>query len=337
MSRLVAGNARLEGVMKLPRRRLLQLAAGALALPASTPIARAQTYPSRPVRILVGFPAGNGTDIVARLAGQKLSERLGKSVVIENRPGAGGSIATEIVVKAAPDGYILVAVGNSAAIDASLYDNLNYNFIRDIAPVAGVARAGFVLVLTPAFPAKTVAEFIAYAKANPGKINMASAGNGTAPHVFGELFMMMTGVNMLHVAYRGPYFSDLIAGQVQGLFSPISQSIPYIQTAKLRALAVTSATRQASLPDVPTVAEFVPGYEASGWYGIGAPKTTPAAIIDRLNKEMNVALADPDMKTRLNDIGADPMPMTPAEFGKFIADETEKWGKVIRAANIKAE
>ena len=322
--------------MKFSRRRFLHLAAGAIALPAWSPIARAQTYPTRPVHLLVGFPAGNGTDIVARLAGQKLSERLGKSFVIENRPGAGGSIATESVVKAAPDGYTLLAVGNSAAIDASLYDNLNYNFIRDIAPVAGVAVAGFVLVLTPAFPARTVAEFIAYAKANPGKINIASTGNGSLSQLCGELLKTMTGVDMVQVGYRTSPAPDLIAGQVQALFAPISQSIAYIQSGKLRALAVTSATRQASLPDVPTVAESVPGYEASGWYGIGAPKSTPAAIIDRLNTEMTAALADPDMKTRLNDIGAEPMPMTPAEFGKFVADETEKWGKVIRTANIKA-
>jgi len=322
--------------MKLPRRKLLQLAASAVVLTASRPIARAQTYPTRPVRLLVGFPAGNGTDIVARLAGQKLSERLGKSFVIENRPGAGGSIATQAVVKAAPDGYTLLAVGNSAAIDASLYDNLNYNFIRDIAPVAGVARAGFVLVLTPAFPAKTIADLIAYAKANPGKINVASTGNGSLSQLCGELFKTMAGVDLVQVGYRTSPLPDLIAGQVQALFAPISQSISYIQSGKLRALAVTAATRQASLPDVPTVAESVPGYEASGWYGIGAPKTTPAAIIDRLDTEMTAALADPDMKTRLNDIGAEPMPMTPAEFGKFVADETDKWGKVIRTANIKA-
>jgi tripartite-type tricarboxylate transporter receptor subunit TctC len=287
--------------------------------------------------MIVGFPAGNGTDIVARLAGQKLSERLGQSVVIENRPSAGGSLATETVVKAAPDGYTLLAVGNSAAIDASLYGNLHYNFIRDIAPVAGVARAAFVLVLTPAFPAKTVAEFIAYARANPGKINIASTGNGSLSQLCGELFKTMAGVDMVQVGYRTSPVPDLIAGQVQALFSPMSQAIAYIRAGQLRALAVTSATRQASLPDVPTVAEYVPGYEAGGWYGIGAPKATPAAAIGRLNEEMNVALADPDMKTRLNDIGADPMPMTSAEFGKLIADETEKWGKVIRAANIKPE
>jgi tripartite-type tricarboxylate transporter receptor subunit TctC len=323
--------------MKLSRRKLLQLAAGAIAVPAPSPIAWADTYPSRPVHMIVGFPAGNGTDIVARLAGQKLSERIGQSFVIENRPGAGGSIATETVVKAAPDGYTLLAVGNSAAIDASLYNNLQYNFIADIAPVAGVARAAFVLVLTPAFPAKTIAEFIAYAKANPGKINIASTGNGSLSQLCGELFKTMAGVDMVQVGYRTSPLPDLIAGQVQALFSPMSQAIPYIQSGKLRALAVTSATRQASLPDVPTVAEFVPGYEAGGWYGIGAPKTTPAAIIDRLNKEMGVALADSDMKTRLNDIGAEPLPMTSAEFGKLIADETEKWGRVIRAADIKPE
>jgi tripartite-type tricarboxylate transporter receptor subunit TctC len=323
--------------MKLFRRKFLQLAAGAAALPTLSSIARAQTYPSRPVHILVGFPAGNGTDIVARLAGQQLAARLGKSFVIENRPGAGGSLATEAVVKAAPDGYTLLAVGNSAAIDATLYGNLHYNFIRDVAPVAGIARAAFVLLLTPAFPAKTVAEFIAYAKANPGKINIASTGNGSLSQLCGELFKTMAGVDMVQVGYRTSPVPDLLGGQVQALFSPMSQAIPYIQGNKLRALAVTSARRQTSLPEIPTVAESLPGYEASGWYGIGAPKATPAAIIDRLNQAMTAALADPDMKTRLNDIGADPMPMTPEEFGKLIADETEKWGKVIRAANIKPE
>jgi tripartite-type tricarboxylate transporter receptor subunit TctC len=323
--------------MKLPRRKLLHLSGGAIALAASAPIARAETYPSRPVRMIVGFPAGNGTDIVARLAAQKLSERLGQTLVIENRPGAGGSIGAEAVASAAPDGYTLLAAGTSAAIDASLYDNLKYNFIRDIAPVAGVARAPYVLVLTPAFPAKTVAEFITYAKANPGKINMASTGNGSLSHLCGELLKTMAGIDMVQVPYRTSPLPDLLGGQVQGLFSPISQSIGYIRSGKLRALAVTWPTRHASLPDVPTVAEFVPGHEASGWYGVSAPKSTPAAIIDRLNKEVNVTLADPDMKIRLNDIGADPMLMTPAEFGRFIADETEKWGKVIRAANIKPD
>ena len=323
--------------MKHSRRKLLQLAAGALAPPVPFSAARAKTYPSRPVRMIVGFPAGNGTDIVARLVGQKLSERLGQSFVIENRPGAGGSIGAEAVVKAAPDGYTLLEVGTFAAIDAALYDNLHYNFVRDIAPVAGVARLPYVLVLTPAFPAKTVAEFITYAKANPGKINIASTGNGSFAQLCGELFKTMAGIDMVQVAYRTSPLPDLLAGQVQALFSPISQSISYIRAEKLRALAVTSATRHVSLPNVPTVAEFVPGYEASGWYGIGAPKATAAAIIDRLNKETIAVLADPDTKMRLNDIGADPMPMSSAAFGKLIADETEKWDGVIRAANIKPE
>jgi tripartite-type tricarboxylate transporter receptor subunit TctC len=323
--------------MKLPRRRFLHLAAGAAVLPAVSRMAQADTYPSRPVRMIVGFPASNASDIVARLAAQKLSERLGQSFAIENRPGAGGSIGAEAVVNATPDGYTLLGASTSAAINATLYDHLNFNFLRDIAPVAGIARAPYVLVLTPSFPAKTVPEFIAYAKANPGKINMASAGNGSLSHLCGELFKSMTGIDMVHVPYRTSFLPDLFAGQIQVVFSPISQSIEYIRTGKLRALAVTSAARQASLPDVPAVAEFVPGYEASGWYGIGAPKNTPAEIIDRLNKENNLALADADMKARLNDLGAVPMPVTPAEFATFLATDTEKWGKLIHAANIKPE
>jgi tripartite-type tricarboxylate transporter receptor subunit TctC len=281
--------------MKLPRRTFLHLAAGTIGLPASSPIARAAAYPSRPVRMIVGFPAGNGTDIVARLVGQKLSERFGQPFVIENRPGAGGSIATEAFVNAASDGYTLLVAGTSAAIDASLYDNLHYNFIHDVAPIAGVARMPYVLVLTPAFPAKSLAEFIAYAKANPGTINMASTGNGSLSNLCGQLLKTMAGIDMVQVAYRTSPLPDLFAGQVQGLFSPISQSRAYISTGKLRALAVTSITRQASLSDVPSVAEFVPRYEASGWYGIGAPKATPAEIIDLLSKTTDVALADPDM------------------------------------------
>ncbi len=323
--------------MMIHRRRLLRWAASAAALPALAKFAHADTYPARPVRMVVGFPASNASDIVARLAAQKLSERLGQSFVVENRPGAGGNIAVEFVVNAAPDGYTLLAASTSAAINATLYDKLNFNFLRDIAPVAAVARAPYVFVVTPSFPANTVPEFIAYAKANPGKINMASAGNGSLSHLCGEMFMTMAGIDMVHVPYRTSFLPDLFAGQIQTVFSPISQSIEYVRSGKLRALAVTSAERQASLPNIPALAEFVPGYEASGWYGLGAPRQTPAEIVDRLNKEMNAALAQPDMKARLNDLGAVPMTSTPAEFGAFLTADTAKWGKVIRAANIKPE
>jgi tripartite-type tricarboxylate transporter receptor subunit TctC len=323
--------------MKLPRRRVLHLAAGVLALPAVARIARAETYPTRPVRMIVGFPASNASDIVGRFAGQILSERLGQSFVIENRPGAGGNIGAEAVVNASPDGYTLLLISPSAAANATLYDNLNFNFMRDIAPVAGIARAPYVLVLNPDVPAKTVPEFIAYAKANPGKINMASAGNGSLSHMCGELFMTMAGVDMVHVPYRGSFLPDMLAGQVQAVFSPISQSIGYIRSNKLRALAITFATRETTLPDIPAVAEFVPGYEASGWYGLGAPKSTPADIVGRLSQEITAALDDPTKKAQLADLGADPMPMTPAEFGAFIGAETEKWGKVIRSANIRPD
>jgi len=319
------------------RRQFLRLAAGASALPALPCVARAQTYPTQPVRLIVGFPAGNASDILARLIAQSLSERLGQQFVVENRPGAGGNVGTEVVVRALPDGYTLLLVLSSNAYSATLYTNLNFNFIRDIAPVASIVDAPYAMAVNPLVPARTVPEFIAYAKANPGKLNMASAGIGGATHVFGELFMMMAGVNLLHVPYRGNFIPDLLGGQVQVVFAPITHLIEYIRTGKLRALAITSATRSAALPDIPTMAEFVSGYEASGWYGIGAPKNTPAEIIDRLNKEINAALADPKMKARLADLGAVPMPMTPAEFGKFISSETEKWGKVIRAANIKPE
>jgi len=323
--------------VRFSRRRFVQLAAGASALSSVATIARADTYPTRPVRMVVGFPASNASDIVARLAGQKLSERLGQSFIVENRPGAGGNIAVEFVVNAAPDGYTLLAASTSAAINATLYEHLSFNFLRDIVPVAGVARAPYVLVVTPAFPATTVAEFTAYAKANPGKINMASAGNGSLSHLCGELFKTMAGIDMVHVPYRTSFLPDLFAGQIQVVFSPISQSIEYVRSGKLRALAVTSATRQPSLPDIPAVAEFVPGYEASGWYGIGAPKNTPADIVVSLNTAMNSTLAEADMKTRLNELGAVPMPTTPAEFASFLAADTEKWGKVIRAADIKPE
>jgi tripartite-type tricarboxylate transporter receptor subunit TctC len=322
--------------MKLARRSFLHLATGAAALPAFARLAGAQAYPSRPARIVVGFPASNASDVVARLAGQALSERLGQQFVIENRPGAGGNIGTEVVVNAPPDGYTLLSISPSTTINATLYDNLNFNFIRDIAPVAGVALAPYVMVLDPSLPAKTVPEFIAYAKANPGKINMASAGNGSLSHMCGELFKAMAGVNMVHVPYRGSFLPDLLGGQVQVVFSPISQSIGYIRAGQLRALAITTATRQAVLPDIPPMGDFVPGYEASGWYGIGAPRNTSVEITDRLSKEINAALRDPKITAQLADIGAVPMPMTPAEFGKFLAAETEKWGKVIYAANIKA-
>jgi tripartite-type tricarboxylate transporter receptor subunit TctC len=323
--------------VRFSRRRFVQLAASASALSSIARPARADSYPTRPVRMVVGFPASNASDIVARLAGQKLSERLGQSFIVENRPGAGGNIAVEFVVNAAPDGYTLLAASTSAAINATLYEHLSFNFLRDIAPVAGVARAPYVLVVTPAFPATTVAEFTAYAKANPGKINMASAGNGSLSHLCGELFKTMAGIDMVHVPYRTSFLPDLFAGQIQVVFSPISQSIEYVRSGKLRALAVTSATRQPSLPDIPAVAEFVPGYEASGWYGIGAPKNTPADIVVSLNTAMNSTLAEADMKTRLNELGAVPMPTTPAEFASFLAADTEKWGKVIRAADIKPE
>jgi tripartite-type tricarboxylate transporter receptor subunit TctC len=325
--------------MTLPRRRFLHLAAGAAVLPAVSRIAWGQAYPSRPVRVVVGFPAGGTVDTFARMMGQWLSERLGQPSVIENRLGAAGNIATEAVVRAPPDGYTLLMVNPPNAINATLYEKLNYNFIRDIAPVAGIIRVPNVMVVNPSFPAETVPEFIAYAKANPGKINMASAGNGTSIHVSGELFKMMTGVNMVHVPYRGgpPALTDLIGGQVQVMFDNITTSIEYIRAGKLRPLAVTTATRWEGLPDVPTVSDFVPGYEASSWSGIGVPRNTPADIIDKLNKEINAALADARMKTRLADLGGTVLPGSPADFGKFIADETEKWGKVIRAANIKPE
>jgi tripartite-type tricarboxylate transporter receptor subunit TctC len=325
--------------MKLPRRRFLHLTAGAAALPAVSRFAWAQAYPTRPVRLIVPFAAGGSTDITARLMGQWLSERLGQPFVTENRPGAGTNIGTEAVVRAPPDGYTLLLVGPPSAINATLYDKLNFNFIRDIAPVAGVIRVPNVMVVNPSVPAKTVPEFIAYAKTNPRKVNMASSGNGTSPHVAGELFKLMSGVDLVHVPYRGgaPALTDLIAGQVQVYFATTPASIEYIRAGTLRALAVTTAARSEALPDVPTVGEFVPGYEASGWFGVGAPKSTPAEIIDKLNREINAGLADAKIKERLVDLGGTVLALSPAEFGKLIADETEKWGKVIRATNIKAE
>jgi tripartite-type tricarboxylate transporter receptor subunit TctC len=323
--------------MKLPRRNFLHLVAGAAALPAVSRVARAQAYPSRPVRIIVPIAPAGSADIVARLVSQWLSERLGQPFIIENRPGSGGNIGTEAVVRAPADGYTLLVVGAWNAINATLYENLKFSFIRDITPVAGVARYSNVMVLHPSFPAKTVPEFIAYAKANPGKISMASAGNGTPSHVSGELFKMMAGVNMVHVPYRGggPALTDLLAGQVQVMFPTTVASIEYIRAGRLRALAVNSAARSDALPGVPTVGEFLPGYEASGWSGIGAPKNTPAKIVDKLNTEVNAALADPNTKARLADLGGEVFALSPADFANLIAEETEKWGKVIRSANIK--
>jgi tripartite-type tricarboxylate transporter receptor subunit TctC len=325
--------------MNLPRRRFLHLAAGAAALPAVSRIAWAQAYPTRPVRIIVGFAPGGTADIIARLMGQWLSERLGRPFVIENRSGGATNIATETVVRAPADGYTLLMVGTTQAINATLYDKLNFHFIRDIAPVAGIVVGPNVMVVSPSVPATTVSEFIAYAKANAGKLNMASGGIGSTGHVSGELFKMMAGINIGHVPYRGggAALTDLLAGQVQVYFSPLPAAIEYIRAGKLRALAVTTAARSEALPDIATVAEFVPDYEASVWVGIGAPKATPAEIVDQLNKEVNAALDDPKMKARLADLGGTPLPGSPAQFGKLIAEETEKWGKVIRAANIKAE
>jgi len=325
--------------MKLPRRHFLQLAAGAAAFAAVSRIAQAQTYPTRLVRVIVPYPPGGPNDILARLMGQWLSERLGQPFVIDNRPGAGSNIGTEAVVKASPDGYTLLVVGTNSAINATLYGKLNFNFIRDIAPIATIIRQPQVMLVNPSFPAKTVPEFIAYAKANPGKINMASAGNGTGPHVAGELFKMMTGVDMIHVPYRGggPALTDLLAGRVQVMFLGPIGSIEYIRAGKLRALAVTTATRSDALPDIPTVGEFVPGYESSSWFGVGAPKNTPAEIVERLNKEINAALADPKMKARFADMGATVFASSPADFGKLMAEETEKWAKVVKFAGIKPD
>jgi tripartite-type tricarboxylate transporter receptor subunit TctC len=325
--------------VKLPRRTFLHLAGGAAALPAMRCLADAQTYPMRPVHVIVGFAPAGATDICARLMGQWLSERLSQQFVTENRPGAGSNIATEAVVRAPADGYTRLMVGPPAAFNATLYESLNFNFIRDIAPVAGIMRAPNVMVVNPAVPTKTVPEFVAYAKANLGKISMATGGNGTTQHIFGELFNMMAGVKLIPVAYRGgaPALLDLLGGQVQVVFAPIFEAIGYIRAGKLRSLAVTSATRSAVLPDIPTVGEFLPGYDGSGFFGVGAPRNTPAEIIQKLNSEINAGLADPTIKERLADLGGAPIPMTPAEFGKLIAAETEKWAKVIRTANIKVE
>ena len=318
--------------MNLPRRRFLQLAVGAAALLVTSGIARAQTYPTRSVRIIVAAAAGGPTDVIARLVGQRLTERLGRQFIIENRPGGSNNIGTEAVVRAVADGYTLLLVNTVNTVNATLFANLNYNFIRDIAPVAGITRLPLVMEVHPSVPAATVAEFIAYAKANPGRINMASGGNGTAPHMAGELFKAMTGVEIVHVPYRGsaPGLSDLLGGQVQVMFDAVSTSIAYIRTNKLRPLAVTTATRFPALPEVPTVGDFVPGYEATGWYGIGAPRNVPPEVIEKLNIEINAILADPKMQALLADNGGMSLAGSPADFGRLIGEETAKWAKLIR-------
>jgi tripartite-type tricarboxylate transporter receptor subunit TctC len=325
--------------MKFPRRQFLHLAAGAAAFPAISHIAAAQAYPARPVRLIVGFPPGGPNDILARLIGQWLSERLGQPFVVENRPSAGGNVATEAVVRAPPDGYTLLIVPTSAAINATLYEKLNFDVLRDIAPVAGIARAPNVIVVHPSFPAKTVPEFVAYAKANPGKLAMASPGNGTSPHVSGELFKMMAGVDIIHVPYRGsaPGLTDLLGGQVQAMFDAMPSTIAHIRSGKLRALAVTTATRSEALPDVPTVGDSIPGYEASAFFGVGAPRSTPSEIVETLNREINAALADPMIKARLADLGAAPHLLSPADFGKFLAEQTEKWATVVKFSGARAD
>jgi tripartite-type tricarboxylate transporter receptor subunit TctC len=325
--------------VKLPRRDFLHLAAGATALLAVSRFAWAQAYPTRPVRLIVPFGPAGATDITARLIGQWLSERLGQQFVIENRPGAGGNIGTEAVVRAAPDGYTLLYVTTANASNATLYDKLNFNFVRDIAPIAPIVGFPYIMVVNPSASAKTLPEFIAYAKTNPGKINMASPGIGSTPHVNGELFKMMTGTNLVHVPYRSAaaVMTDLLSGQVQLYFGTTASSLEYVRTGKLRALAVTIERRLDALPDIPTVGEFVPGYEASNWYGLGAPKNTPAEIVAKLNKEINAGLADPKLRARLADLGGTVLAGSPADFGKLIADETEKWGKVVKFVGIKAD
>jgi len=330
---------RLQAAFCSNRRRLLRLAAGAAALPAITRFARAQSYPTRPVRVIVPLAPAGTSDIIARLMGQWLSERLGQQFVIENRTGGGTTLGTEAVVRAPADGYTLLMIDVSAAFNATLYDKLNFNFIRDIAPVANVVRVPNLIAVHPSFPAKTVPEFIAYAKSKPGKITMATAGNGSIAHVFGELFKMMAGVNLVAVPYRGggPALIDILSGQVDVIFVPTTASIEYVRAGRLRALGVTGTTSVEILPDLPPVAEFVPGYEASSWFGIGAPRNTPAEIIDKLNSEINAGLADPKIKARFVDMGGAALPGSPADFGKLIVDETEKWAKVIRATNIKPD
>ena len=325
--------------MKIQRRKLLQLTASAVALQAVPYVARAQSYPSQPIRIIVAFAAGSGSDIFGRLMAQWLTERLGQTVLVENRPGGGGNIGTEAVVKAQPDGYTLLQWVPGNAVNNSLYPNLSFNFLRDIAPVAGTARTPYVVVVNPDLPVKTIPELISYAKANPGKLNFASAGIGTGIHMAGELFKIMAGVNMVHVPYRGAAgaMTDLIGGQVQLMFDTMAASIPHIKGGKVRALAVATATRSSLLPDLPTVADFLPGYEASGPFGLGAPKDTPVAIIEKLNREINAILADPKVKTRLSELGSEPLVGSAADIGKMLTAETEKWAKVVRAANIKVE
>jgi len=323
--------------VKLPRRQFLRIAVGAAALPAVARGASAQTYPSRPVRVVVGFPAGNSPDIITRLVSQYLSDKLGQQFVVENRPGAGSTIATEAALNAPADGYTLLGIVMSNTINASLYPNLKYDFGRDLAPVASIADAPFVMQVNQAFPAKNVPEFIDYARAHPGKIMMASGGIGTSTHVIGEMFKMMAKVDLVHVPYRGNFMPDLISGQVQVSFAPIPQSIEFIRTGKLRALAVTTDTRLAALPDVPTVGEFLPGFAADGWYGLGAPRNTPAEIVEHLNQTVNLALADPKFRTQLAGLAVAPLPMTPAAFGRFIAADIDKWAKVIKFAGIKPQ
>ncbi len=328
-----------EGIMKIPRRHFMHLAAGAAALPALPRVARAQTYPARPVRIVVPYPAGIAPDIVSRLVAQSLSQQFGQQFIVDNRPGGASNIGTEIVVRAPADGYTLLAVTMTNTINASLYENLSFNILRDIAPIAGLARLPLVVVVNPSVPAKTLPEFIAYAKANPGRINMGSAGNGSSSHMAGELFKMMAGVNLVHVPYRGqgPALTDLLGGQIQVIFATTPGTTEYVRIGKLRALAVTTATRAAALPDVPTLAEFVPGYESSNWYGIGAPRNTPAEIIDKLNREINAALADPRMTARFADLGGTVLPGPPADFGKLVAEETAKWAKVVKFSGVRPE
>ena len=321
--------------MTFHRRQFLGLAAGAAALPAAAHLARAQTYPARPVRIVVPYPAGIAPDIVSRLVANSLSQQLGQQFIVDNRPGGASNIGTELVVRAPPDGYTLLAVTMTNTINPALYDNLSFDILRDIAPVSGLAQLPLVVVVNPSVPVKTLPEFIAYAKANPGKINYASVGSGAATNVAGELFKLMAGINLVNVPYRSSYMPDLLAGQVQASFSPILQTIGYIRAGQLRALAVTGAARSAALPDIPRAAEFVPGYDVSVWDAMGAPANTPPDIIGKLNKAINAILADPEIKARYADLGAEPMLMTPGELGKYMADETKKWGNVVREANIK--
>ena len=327
----------MRGLEGTSRRRFLRLMASTSVLPVLSGIAAAQSYPTRPVRLLVGFAAGTAPDIIARLIAQSLSERLGQQVIVDNRPGAASNIATEMAVRASPDGYSLLLVTTTNAVNGTLYDNLGFSFVRDIAPVAGINRAPNVMEVNPSFPARTVPDFIAYARANPGKINFGSAGTGSASHIAGELFKMTAGIDMLHVPYRGNYLPDPLSGQIQAALTPIQTSVGYIRAGQLRGLAVTSATRSDALPDLPTVGEFVPGYEATVWTGIAAPKGIAGELVELLNKGINAALADPDLHARIKALGALPMPMTADEFGKLVADETEKWGKVVRAANIRPD